>query len=584
MKKRIISAFALSILLPLIAFVVIAMKFKGEYRWHTAGILYCLGWLCLALAIRKHRRTRVLFERQRHALSTVLKDNARFIAIFLLTLLLIYLGRTLFPAESSRFIEADSEELKRLINADFEMVPVYVRGMDSAVSAMAQRADLFQGDIARLSPEDKTRLLELWSRYLAYSMELEKLKHVHKHFHQINFINYPELHLKSFLTAYSAFVANCRAAVKLTKLVDNNEFVGTFLNEQKPQHDIPANAYLYLKKAVIHPDTLVLLNIGRAHIKITRLGTKLSSEQAQFLKQYSEDGYLEIMKSLGKQPELIVETPKKLFEKHVFTAWMPLQKGVAKGMSLVRTTHRENFITLDDVQSTMRELEPGDILLERRNWYLTNIGIPGFWPHTALYTGTPLEIDEYFRDVELPDGLLPSEYISRNHPELFEEISGQTRKGHEFRVLEALRPGVIPTALEDSARADYLAVLRPRLDKKDKLKAILAAFSFYRRPYDYNFDFVTDNELVCSELIFKAYRPGENRKGIAFQLKETAGRLLLPPNSIAAKFAAEYGSDDAELDFVLFLDGSEEEGNAERGSVEDFLGSWQRPKWDVAQE
>jgi hypothetical protein len=36
-------------------------------------------------------------------------------------------------------------------------------------------------------------------------------------------------------------------------------------------------------------------------------------------------------------------------------------------------------------------MSPGCILLVRRQWYLSNIGIPGFWPHAVLYVGTFLD-------------------------------------------------------------------------------------------------------------------------------------------------------------------------------------------------
>ncbi len=36
-------------------------------------------------------------------------------------------------------------------------------------------------------------------------------------------------------------------------------------------------------------------------------------------------------------------------------------------------------------------MEPGDIIVARQNWYLSNIGLPGFWPHAELYVGTPEE-------------------------------------------------------------------------------------------------------------------------------------------------------------------------------------------------
>ena len=39
-------------------------------------------------------------------------------------------------------------------------------------------------------------------------------------------------------------------------------------------------------------------------------------------------------------------------------------------------------------QQLTKQLKPGDILLTRGNWNATNLSIPGFWKHMAMYIGT----------------------------------------------------------------------------------------------------------------------------------------------------------------------------------------------------
>lgn len=147
-------------------------------------------------------------------------------------------------------------------------------------------------------------------------------------------------------------------------------------------------------------------------------------------------------------------------------------------------------------------------------------------------------------------------------------------------MIEAIRPGVVFQSLETSARCDYLGVIRPNLGKAGKFKALMGAFAHYSKPYDLNFDFTTDNALVCSELVYKAYRSGGT---LPLEPEIINGRLLLPPNRLAEQAVSELGADQA-FSFVLFLDAVEKSDEVVERDAKTFKESWQRPKWDVMQE
>src|SRR5688500_13850311 len=148
------------------------------------------------------------------------------------------------------------------------------------------------------------------------------------------------------------------------------------------------------------------------------------------------------------------------------------------------------------------QLQPGDILLERRNWYASNAFLPGFWPHAALYVGTAEDLEKLGLVSKQPDGRYTS-----SDPAIRDRISGYLEHAHDGQphtVIESVSEGVIFNSLTESMGADYVAVLRPRLGDADKARAIAKAFAHVGKPYDFEFDFFSSDKLVCTELVYRS--------------------------------------------------------------------------------
>jgi hypothetical protein len=231
------------------------------------------------------------------------------------------------------------------------------------------------------------------------------------------------------------------------------------------------------------------------------------------------------------------------------------------------------LITPEQIAELRKKLEPGDVLIERREWYLSNVGLPGFWPHAALYVGTPEERQRYFGNQFDAD-------LEKNDPVAYAK-SLAFYEDHAPSVLEAISEGVTFTSLEHSAAADSVAVMRPRISKREKALAIERAFHYAGRPYDFNFDFATDAALVCSELVYKAFEPRPGYKGIRLDLASVLGRPVTPPNLMVKQFDREFGTPEQQWILVAFLDGREWQQKAVPATVDAFRRSWRRPKWHI---
>ncbi|NJL28167.1 MAG: hypothetical protein HC897_09880 [Thermoanaerobaculia bacterium] len=281
----------------------------------------------------------------------------------------------------------------------------------------------------------------------------------------------------------------------------------------------------------------------------------------------------------------------ELVRRRVRRTWFPVQKGVADWMGDVRTRRIGRYlISHEQLGEASRQLEPGDVLLSRKNWYLSNVGLPGFWPHAILYLGPPEKLEQSFDTPEVHAYLkrLAGEevsvagYFAGRFPADWARYQAGL-DGEKVEVLEAISEGVVLNTLPHAA-GDYLAALRPRLSQVAKLQAILVAFEQLGKPYDFDFDFATDHALVCTEVVWRAYRPAPGKPGLTFPMVEVAGRLTLPANQIARLYAEEREQPERQLDFVVFLDGRERDQRAVVASEEDFRRTWRRTKWDVLQK
>jgi 1-acyl-sn-glycerol-3-phosphate acyltransferase len=217
------------------------------------------------------------------------------------------------------------------------------------------------------------------------------------------------------------------------------------------------------------------------------------------------------------------------------------------------------LISPAQVDELRTRLEPGDILVERRNWYLSNAFLPGYWPHAALYVG---RIDE-IRALGLE-----SDARVRGCLEAF---GRPDRHDHALAVIEAVSEGVIFTSLEHSVgEADGVVVLRPRVNAAARREIIARAFALVGTPYDFDFDFFSGDKLVCTEVIHRA-----TDGHVHFPLRDIYGRRTLPAMDIVRHALSEAGQ--SELAFVALLDGDERRGGAVWGDVAVLAESLERP-------
>lgn len=550
------------------AFGILVTRVFHPFHRRIALGLYLTGWVPFLLSVQQHR---TMLASAAEPIQGVLTGYELHVVLLIALLIAGYLIRTLLPSDPSPAEGLSDAELDALLAQDLQLLRYLLDRLELALQTLLTSGLLRTDRVEPLSADENRSVRSMWARYVEASFELDILKYRHRSFYRLPWRSREQA--EAFLIAYGSFAAQYGAELELTRAVSTNDRVKTVLNEADPLADLPANSYAAVQRRLLHPDTLVRLSAGRAWIQVIRADL---SRHAALLDRI-EDSLQSVDEAVSQDPLGVLRNPMHYLEKKVFDAWFPVQKEAAVQVSYVRATSRRYFISPQRAGEATEALAPGDILLQRREWHLTNLGIPGYWTHAALYLGSPATLEAYFAGLPELEGSSVADYIAARRPAAWAALRKSDASGAPLAVIEALRAGVVLHSVEQSCSCDSLGALRPRVSRSDKLAAVVEALAHLGKPYDYNFDFTSDNELVCSELIYKAFHACAD---IALDPEEVNGRLLLSPNQMAIKFDDELGSEAAQLDFVLFIDGHDIDQLTEQ-PVEVFRDAWKRPKWHI---
>jgi hypothetical protein len=477
-------------------------------------------------------------------------------------------------------------ELDARLAGDARAAQSYRDGLRSVIRFVETQSDLFPSETPKdtrlLRREEKEIAWNTWQSFLDYLMALDSLEKYHAGFHHLKGADRED----AFLIGYAAMLAKYRAALEFIARADHNPELDKVLNEPVPEIGLPAGTYAKLKFK--HLNVAIATDFAAHEVM---LKTFSGNRQPALRAAIAADAAAVWKAGRGKGELLTAKNALKIIQDGAQSAWFPVQAGVSEWMGDTRVYRPGRFlISTEQVRQLQPKLLPGDVLLERREWFLSNVGLPGFWSHAALYLGTAEERRAFFADATVQAWVKQQGETSGNLEKLLQARSPQALEKHSLflpgeahpvRVLEAMSEGVVFTTLEHSAGCDSLAVLRTRLPKTERAQALVRAFHYAGRPYDFNFDFSTDAELVCTELVYKSYEPGDGMTGLKFPLVEMLGRKVTPANELAKQFDAQFGTADQQYDLVLFLDGQERKGRTIEASLADFRASWQRPKWHV---
>lgn len=318
--------------------------------------------------------------------------------------------------------------------------------------------------------------------------------------------------LPVFITAFAAGCLRHRCAGHLIRLAADRPVLWQKLDEENARAGLPRKSFTRIYKQYSSARNLTRLLVAKEFYR----------HHAEAIAELADDPLVGPVVGLLRREEPWMELGKReaLWRRVAYrwfsllrrqrSAWKKVTFGLFEAggravadlnMPGIKPRGAPKRITSGLQQQLLDVLRPGDVLVTRHDDALSNLFLPGYWPHAALFVG------------ELADSAsIPPEQRSG-------ELAGPC-------FLEAKKDGVRVRRMSETLAVDELLVLRPPLSAAEAAKRVKKSIGENAgKPYDFLFDFRTSDRLVCTEVAYRTYHgAGE----IRFSLREVGGRLCLP--------------------------------------------------------
>jgi len=225
------------------------------------------------------------------------------------------------------------------------------------------------------------------------------------------------------------------------------------------------------------------LQRSRAYLYSTSVRKKISGHN----KKYYSPATDSILRTLPKT-NWLKEITCRVFQKNDrlntvgYNFLFTTIKRLGYSAGLVHGTSQQKL----NAEKLMPFLQPFDIILSKSPSHLTDKLIPGYFGHAAIWLGPGIM-----------DKLLSGEERRKERLKF-----GINKKS----IVEAIRPGVKTSSLEEFADGeDYLVLRIKDLTEAQKTEIVTNSQKQLRKAYDFLFDFESPETISCTELIYLAY-------------------------------------------------------------------------------